>query len=129
MTIMGANVENNGYITIIDLLHSTEVPIMCNTNLQKCCNRANTIRPGPAGDWYFPNGSIVSHKNKISDAAPFFARNRGKSVLRLFIVNNNTDMSLPPQRGRFHCEVPNSNNIGQTYFINICKLFQYPNMI
>ena len=106
----------------IDLLDS-EKKILCETDLEDCCNNKSTMT-GPVGNWYFPNGSIVLHKSDIGDAAPFFARNRGKSILRLFIVNN-TDMSSPPQRGRFHCEVPNSmhSNISQTYFVNICKLF------
>ena len=120
MTIMGANVENDGYIAI-GLLDSNE-RIECKTNLDHCCNNITTMT-GPVGNWYFPNGSIVLHRSDIGDAPPYFMRNRGKKVLRLFIVENDTVMSSPPQRGRFHCEVPNSSNITQTYYINICMLF------
>ena len=126
MTVMGAKVDNDGYIAI-NLLDSEE-KILCETNLDLCCNKESTgIMTGPVGNWYFPDGSIVLPRKEIGDATPFFVRTRGPSVVRLFIVNQN--MNLPPQRGRFCCVVPNSSNTNQTYFINICKLFQYPNMI
>ena len=121
MTIMGANIENDGYVAI-DLLDSNE-KISCKTNLDLCCNNKTIMSGhGPVGNWYFPNGSIVMHESDIGDAPPYFTRNRGKSILRLFIKGNDTAMRSPPQRGRFHCEVPNSSNITQTYYINICML-------
>ena len=113
--------DNDGYIAF-DLLDSGG-KIMCNTNYSNCCNsgsdgQGSTVRP-PLGNWYFPDGSTVSSRNEIGDATPSFVRNRGDKVVRLFRV---ATMSSPPQRGRFHCVVPNNQSINQTYYVNICKL-------
>ena len=113
MTIMGANVYNNGYIGI-DLLDSEE-KILCATDNDYCCNSGSGI----PGKWYFPNGSSVLNKMEAGDA-PFFARNRNLNVVRLFRIDNYG--ILPPQRGRFCCEVPDDQNTTQRYYINIRTL-------
>ena len=122
MTIMGANVENDGYVSI-DLLNLDNVTLECNTNLTNCCNKETTMT-GPVGNWYFPNGStVMSKKDIITSDSPNFVRNRGARKLRLFIERNVTaDNSTisPPERGRFRCEVPNSEDHNQIYYINIC---------
>ena len=114
MTIMGASVDNDGYIAI-NLLDSEE-KILCMTNNKYCCNS----RSGILGNWYFPNGDLVSNK-MMAGAAPYFARNRNQNVVRLFRFDDNHG-NLPPQRGRFCCEVPDDQNITQRYYINICML-------
>ena len=121
MTILGANVENDGYVSI-DLLNLDNVKLECNTNLTDCCNN-RTIMTGPVGNWHFPNGNTVMSKSDITSDAPYFARNRGESKLRLFIERNDTannSTSSPRERGRFRCEVPNSEGDNQTYYVNIC---------
>ena len=127
VTILEANVDNDGYIPL-DLIDSDSGKIMCHTNHTDCCNSEDMMRQ-PLGDWYFPDGSIVSGKNEnlIRDATPYFVRNRGNHVIRLF-RNNDTTMSSPPraQRGRFRCVVPNDQDINQTYYVNICKLLSSP---
>ena len=122
VTIMGANVENDGYVSI-DLLNPDDVTLECITNLTNCCNNRTTMT-GPVGDWYFPDGStVMSKKDIIISDSPYFVRNRGISKLRLFIERNitaNSSTTSPPERGRFRCEVPNSEGKNQTYYINIC---------
>ena len=120
VTIMGANVYNDGYIGI-DLLDSGN-KIWCMTDNDYCCNSASGI----LGNWYFPNGTRVLNKMESRAGArdaPYFARNRNPSVVRLFRVDNDHSTSnSPPQRGRFYCEVPDDQNITQRYYINICML-------
>lgn len=113
VTIMGASVDNDGYIAI-DLLDSEE-KVECITNSIYCCNS----KSGILGNWFFPNGSLVLNRNK-SGYAPFFARNRNYNVVRLFRVDNGN--TLPSQRGRFCCEVPDDENATQRYYVNICTL-------
>ena len=116
MIIMGANVYNDGYIGI-DLLDSEE-KVLCMTNNNYCCN----LKSGILGNWYFPNGSLVLNRTQAG-GAPFFARNRNTNVVRLFRVDNHS--TLPPQRGRFYCEVPDDQNTTQRYYVNICTLMLF----
>lgn len=111
VNLMGADVDNDGYIAFDSLV--SEEKIMCMTN----CAPDNCSR-----NWYFPNGSAVSNRNG-SGYPPYFARNRGEDVVRLFRVDDSTTMASPPQRGRFYCEVSNNHdNTSQRYYVNICTL-------
>ena len=113
VTIMGASVDNDGYIAI-DLLDSEE-RVQCMTSNRYCCDS----KTGILGNWSFPNGSLVANKNN-SGSAPFFTRNRAQYVVRLFRVDDGSIVSS--QRGRFCCEVPDDQNVTQTYCVNICTL-------
>ena len=115
VTIMGATVDNDGYIAI-DLLDSEEKFVQCMTNNRYCCNLKSGIR----GNWYFPDGSLVANR-RTSGYAPFFARSREQYVVKLFRVDNGS--TVPSQRGRFCCEVPiNDQNVTRRYYVNICML-------
>lgn len=123
MTVKGARVENDGYIPVGFLLTPTDNTTKCRTNLDPCCNNITTMTE-PVGDWYFPNGTTVSQKSEVGDALPYFARNRGESVVRLLIESDVlAAMSSPPQGGHFCCRVPNNSDIIQTFCINICMSF------
>ena len=50
--------------------------------------------------------------------ANIFYRNRGQRVVRLNRIGNTS------KRGRFHCEVPDSNNIIQTFYVIIGMFFK-----
>lgn len=113
VTIRGANVDNDGYIAI-DLLDSQE-RVRCMTSNRYCCE----AETGILGNWSFPNGSLISNRNKLG-YPPFFARSRNNNVVQLFRVDN--DSIVPSQRGRFCCEVPDDQNVTQRYYINIRTL-------
>ena len=100
----------------------------CFTDLVDCCNEPRTRR----GEWYFPNGTALDYDLGGDET---FRRNRGPNgpfgpgvingqggamvygVVRLY------RRGIPPERGRFHCEIPtivNPNN--ETLYVNICEL-------
>ena len=94
--------------------------LLCLTDLGDCCaNPPRTRR----GSWYYPDGTAVGF-NPGDDS---FRRNRGANQVlndqqfygsvRLFRRGD------PPERGRFHCELPNSANpnINRTLHANICE--------
>ena len=115
MTIMGANVDNDGYIAF-DLLEPNHSRILCMTNYSGCC----TSDSGTLGNWSFPDGTFVPRRRSYGEGdAPYFAVTRSSRVVRLFRVDNNTAMTSSPIRGRFCCEVPNEQGETQNYYINI----------
>ena len=128
VSILGANVANDGYVALDDLTSRTDAMLLCNTNKIDCCNhRSNdSLR---FGDWYFPNKSRVLHRTQIGDIGAAFVRNRGPSVVRMFCRGSNCSMqnvSTPSLlRGRYRCEVPNASNINITRHVNICTLYVY----
>ena len=94
--------------------------IQCLTDLVNCCNNPRSR----LGQWYYPNGSEVKRLSGTT-----YYRNRGANgpfgpcgamvfgVVRLF------RRGIPPERGRFRCEIPtiaNPNN--EMLHVNICEL-------
>ena len=130
VSVVGANVTNNGYIAFDMIGDRTDQDrtVICHTKLIACCHIdvvTLTNRNGTAlGNWFFPNGSTVLSFSASGGeaAAPFFASNRGRSVVRLYRVNN--EMVYPSQRGRFCCVVPDTSGINRTHCVNIC-MFLY----
>ena len=101
------NVSTNG---------SADVDVLnCRTDLVACCNAAQENVPAPGlGEWYYPNGTAL-----VFDAQPggaTFRRNRVLMNVRLW------RRATPPERGRFHCELPDAQNVTQTVYVNICEL-------
>ena len=86
--------------------------LMCVTDLMECCNAGDQNLPQSLGEWYHPNGSLVTFGGEGSA----FRRNRGQSVVRLLRMNN------PTERGRFRCELPDAQGGNQTNYVNICEL-------
>ena len=100
----------------VDDIGEDESALMCLTNKTNCCRNS----PDRAGEWYFPNGSIVQQfvQNYYhSGLSEFFYRNRGESVVRLNRYGNN-----PLERGHFFCELPDANDVNKTLHVNICEL-------
>ena len=96
---------------IHDIGDSDENALLCETDKTNCCES----EPNRAGEWYYPNGSIVknNHDSMMDSPGNFYYRNRGPRVVRLKRVGN------PHQRGLFWCEVPTQYHGTQTIFVNI----------
>ena len=92
-----------------DIGEGNTAALLCHTNKTNCCT--NEMGQTRAGEWYFPNGTSVGVEGASQDE---FYRNRGTQVVRL-----NHRQGTPTERGRFRCEVPDSNNVMQTVYVNI----------
>ena len=90
--------------------------LLCLTNNTACCHGGFQ---NLNGDWYYPNGIRVGSfsERNINTAVTFFFRNRGESVVRL------NRRGIPPERGKFYCELINSNGVNQTISVNICEYY------
>ena len=124
---MEAKVANNGYVSF-QLVGSDTKSIICHTDKTDCC--ATSGREA-LGNWFYPNGSVVlshsefQHRSGSGHDHPFFARNRGQGIVRLYRPMHPSLHESERALGRFHCVVPDQENNNQTIYINICKYTMY----
>ena len=112
LTLNGTSIAANSYVDVDDIGEGDDA-LLCHTDRFNCCTSPNT-----AGQWYFPNRSIVKIEG-LSPPENVFFRNRGQSVVRLNRRGN------PSERGLFRCEVPtNIGDILQNIYVNIGMLMQ-----
>ena len=121
--LLGQTIPNNSLVNYEDVLYrqrydphptNNEQTLVCVTELVNCCNTPNAM----FGDWYYPDGRKVGLDG---EGTPAFQRNRGQygsgqmGSVRLWRRWN------PPERGLFHCQLPDTNNVVQTLYVNICE--------
>ena len=134
LELLGVNLPSDSLVEVRDIYDSSvdgENPtpfnnrptLHCFTDLVNCCN---TPRATGIGEWYFPNGTSLDFD--FPGVVSTFRRNRGPNgvfggetilgVVRLF------RRGLPPERGRFRCEIPTAANptVNQILYVNICEL-------
>ena len=99
--------------------------LKCVTDLVDCCGTESGTMRAERGDWYSPDGTRVRLSGGFSAE---FQANRGPNE----VLSNGTQVDgsvrlyrryVPPQRGRFRCELPNAANpsVNQTLYVNICE--------
>ena len=134
LELLSVDLPNNSFVEVNDLidiplgglnpLPDRNLPTLhCFTDLVECCNEPHPF----GGEWYFPNGTALDFD--FENETSTFRRNRGPNgpygvngtmvygVVRLY------RRGIPPERGRFCCEIPtiaNPNN--ETLCVNICEL-------
>ena len=112
-------IANDGYVNSYDMIQN-RLPLFCHTNKRDCC------RDEQLGDWFYPSGTTLKSFTVNTDkhVPEFFSRGRSQS--RVIMVASGTPglrtFLGPPERGRFHCEVPDANDVNQTVYVNICEL-------
>ena len=138
LKLRGVAIPNNSLVDIDDILYRSPIvsglgadptnanglhdeTLVCVTDLEDCCESPRTVQ----GDWYYPDGNIVSYD--VPDQwAITFRRNRGPNEVingRQFYgsVRLFHQWSNPPGRGRFRCELPSAANpnVTQALYVNI----------
>ena len=127
LQLLGQTIPNNSLVNLDDLVYqagrSGEEPtnangrqtLMCVTDLIDCCEfeaRAN---------WYHPGGNrVTTEENRAS-----FRTNRGQneelSGQQFYGSVRIWRYFTPPERGLFRCEIPDTENVTQTLYVNICE--------
>ena len=122
MDLNGLALPNNSLVDFDDIPNLStgggvvdDSVLNCRTDLEACCNAAQPNLPAPVGEWYYPNGTALTLDTSPAGGATF-RRNRGLMIVRLW------RRDTPTERGRFHCELPNAQNVNQTVYVNICEL-------
>ena len=75
------------------------------------------------GNWYYPDGRRVG---EFANVVTRFLVNRGPNeVINGLQIYGSVRLfrrfSSAPERGRFHCELPNAAGVNQTLYVNICE--------
>ena len=79
--------------------------LLCMTDNTNCCNAPHLI-----GEFYSPDGSRVG----VRASGDSLYRNRRQGYIRL---NRRNGATSP--LGRYRCDIPNSNGVMQSIYINI----------
>ena len=111
LSLNGKVIANDSFVNADDIGENDDA-LHCQTDKKSCC-RYGVNR---FGEWYFPNGTRVGMREGTRDN--YFYRNRGDKIVRLNRRHN------PPERGQFHCEVPDADGVNQTVFVNIGMYFE-----
>lgn len=118
MSIRGAIIDNDGYVSIEDIYvgykgsNNNKNSLLCHTYAKGCCRPLSNKVPG-RGQWLLNNGSVVLSSAPVGG----YLRNRDVGVVRLY-----RDLfSGPAERGRFRCEIPDAMNVTLTLYANICE--------
>ena len=114
LSLNGDTISNNGEVFFSDI-GTEDSGLLCITNRSGCCRSSDALDGVAQGQWYRPNGTRVGTFGMESAIDPMdhFYRDRGTRVVRLNRVGN------PPERGRFHCEVPNADGDLVNLYVNI----------
>ena len=101
-------VPNNSYVLFSRIQQYLEGRLYCNTISPDCCNDT-------AGDWYLPNGERILGGYEYSNTTNKFIRSRDRIFHNIGLYR----FFNPPERGRFWCELPDTNGTNCTLFVNI----------
>ena len=142
LKLHGVTIPNNSLVDLEDILYwapgsscCNELPsnarpeihdgaLLCVTDLEDCCDAPRTVH----GDWYYPDGrtAFPSSGTHIANGWAAFLMNSGANEVingRQFYgsVRLFRRWSNPPEKGRFHCELPSAAdpNTTQTLYANI----------
>ena len=102
MSLNGSPIANNSFVNVDDIGKDDDA-LHCCTDKSDCCKT-----PNRAGEWYYPNGSRVGIMGPPQNE---FYRDRDTQVVRL---NHRQGTFTETLRGRFRCEVPDTNNNEQS---------------
>ena len=102
------------HIDVIENHYSYNIygTLQCITDKQHCC------RSNRAGEWFYPDGTIVKPEYLACDNRDGFYRNRGDEGN---VILNRLNSSVMSPTGLFCCVVPNSEGIRQTLCAYICE--------
>ena len=119
LSFNGTTIPNDSYVLFGDI-GTHDASLQCNTDRHDCCSTSDHPNGVAQGRWYHPNGSeVLSFTDQNTPGSPrnFFSRNRDTGIVRLNCFGN------PPERGRFHCEIPNTAGVMVTMYVNIGEWF------
>ena len=103
MSLNGQPITNNSIVLLQSIGEGDAGALLCTTDRTACCTGA-----GRAGEWFYPNGTMVS----IMVVGQPYYRNRGTSLIRL---NRRPNQGLSLMyTGIYCCKIPDQNNVEQT---------------
>ena len=118
VSFMGVDLSNHAYVdltTVGEDISASGNTVICNTDLFTCCTGKQGIH---RGDWYFPNGSVLSGSGAGGDIY------KSRGVVRVDLRRRNNAMS---PTGIYRCEIEtmavNDDNVatitGETVYVGL----------
>ena len=104
--LRGTTYPNDSTVLRTDIGEGDDNALQCTTDNTACCRGA-----GRAGEFYFPDGTVVPISG--NDLTRTYYRNRSARLILLHRRPNGT------KTGQFHCEIPNAYGTVVNLFINI----------
>ena len=106
-SVGGRTYPNNSVISLWNVGEDDKA-LFCITDYIQCCS----MPPYRQGEFYYPSGERVG----ILATGDGMYRNRGNQEIRL---NRKKDVMSPT--GRFRCDLPNTDGIIQSIYINLSR--------
>ena len=106
LTLNGVQYPNNSVINIEAIGRNREA-LICQTNKRPCC----ATPPNRAGEWYYPNGTLVPIEVKGS---AIYRDREDEGQVRLNRKNN-----VIHPIGVYRCEVPDAQNIKRSLYAGL----------
>ena len=105
-------IPNNSYVLFQCIARYDQGRVYCYSNNIACCGPENS-------EWYLPNGEPIlggyEYLQHNLTATDKFIRSHDRNLHNVALFH----FSNPSQRGRFWCELPDSNGTKCTLFVNI----------
>ena len=108
----GRELGNN---TLISSTSIEEWPLVCSTDRTECCSDM-TDECVPAGNWYMPNGSVITQPISTMNEHSLFQVTRENQTVTLSLNSPNSS-ALPI--GIYHCELLDQNNSIHQLYVGI----------
>ncbi|XP_064386164.1 uncharacterized protein LOC135334777 [Halichondria panicea] len=107
---------NNSQVAIDTIGDTTETALTCRTNSTICCTgKDNPNSANGLGDWLFPNGTVVTRSQEITDSdTDLLYRSRNTSALRL---HRRGSVSGPT--GSYCCVIPDNTEVDMTFCVQL----------
>ena len=99
-------IPNNSYALFSSIQRYEAARLYCNSSNPDCCDTAN---------WYLPNGERVLGGYEYSNTTNKFLRSTNRTNRNIALYH----FSNPPERGRFWCELLDTNSTNCTLYVNI----------
>ena len=110
-TLGGRTYLDGDSVSITDIGEGDDAALLCVTDSTDCCGSPHFV-----GEFYYPDGNRVS----VRASGDSLYRNRGDGFIRL----NRKNGALSPL-GTFRCDIPDSQGVLQSIYINVGELNNY----
>ena len=108
----GINLTNSSFVAAADINENIDHALICHTDNSYCCGSGTDLES--KAHWKIDQDRI-SDGSVIGCTTDCYFRSRGDGEVRLNRRGN------PTERGCFHCEIPNDDNVTVNFYIAIRK--------
>ena len=106
-------IDNNSLLSVEEVGEDSNNVLRCLTTNRDCCRPSDTMTGVGQGNWYLPNGELVSELQSVSMGAAFYIQRENGSV-DLYQRNNSISVE-----GIYHCEIPLGTGVNGSAYVGL----------